>query len=617
MSGTGFSSAAILALAMGCLLPMTAPAQERVGDVEFSVYPMPGLDARSGEGTRHGYVECRVRLKNTSEEDRTIHLSYPRTRGRQIDHGVVVTRTVRIGGKQEAVVPLYQPPVPVADESLEVRVEGVARSKEIRVPSSHGYGGYSDTTRGAVLLSRSVPRDFPRDESADSAVPLDPALDPQLHVGPGGMGVPGMPSDEGPALFRSELPVRQWSPHWLGYSCYDAILCSEKDVEEMPARVQLAVRRYVECGGMLFIHGRNVPAAFSEHGFADGRGGYYVGMGHVMATLDDNADDWDATYRKLLDARVHIYRPEERPGNLFDLLLAETAIPVRGLFLLIMVFGVAIGPANLWLLSRYKRRIWLWWNVPAISLLTCLLVFGYSMASEGWAGRGKTATLTLLDERCHRATTIGYLSYYCPLTPGGLRFNTDTDVAPLETISAHWRRFRSPWERSAGLCFVDWTHDQHLASGWIKARVPAYFQVRKSEDRRERLSVQPQADGSVKVVNALGADIRRLLLADAAGRVFEGHAIPAGAEKILSEKPGAPPVDPNPAHMRATFTSANWLGRFHEADHTPNLGGSLAPGCYVAYLERSPFIESPLQGVEPEHTAAIVYGILRRHDDGR
>ena len=74
--------------------------------------------------------------------------------------------------------------------------------------------------------------------------------------------------------------------------------------------------------------------------------------------------------------------------------------------------------------------------MPAISLLTCLAVFCYALFSEGWTGHGKTASLTLLDERCHRATTIGYLSYYCPLTPSaGLQFGVDTDVCPARIIS--------------------------------------------------------------------------------------------------------------------------------------------------------------------------------------
>ena len=114
------------------------------------------------------------------------------------------------------------------------------------------------------------------------------------------------------------------------------------------------------------------------------RGGYSVGFGRAVAGGDGDKSDWRGNLHKAdRRAALHVYQPRQKPGNLYDLLVAETTVPVRGLFVLVLLFGVGIGPANLWLLSRYKRRIWLWWNVPAISLLTCLVVFGYSLASEG------------------------------------------------------------------------------------------------------------------------------------------------------------------------------------------------------------------------------------------
>ncbi len=607
---------------MGLLLPVSAAAQERVGDVEFSAIPVPSLDARTSGGVSHGYVEYRVRLRNLGTAERTVRLSYPRRRG-QMDDGVVTTRTVRVAGGQEAVVSLYQPPAPPTDERLEVRVDGVARSGEMRMPNLRTYGRsyyhMGEPTQAAVLLSRSVPRDFPteaflkrRDKARMSAsgpeVEDAPFEEPEWHTGPSGPYLSTQTPEELLALLRSEVPVSQWSPNWLGYSCYDAIVCSEREAEEMPPAVALALRRYVECGGTLLIHGHKVPAAFSENAVPDGKGGHYAGMGHVAVT---GADDWDAAYGKLVDSRLHVYLPADRPGNLLDMLVAEATVPVRGLFLLVLMFGVVIGPVNLWLLSRCRRRIWLWWNVPAISLATCLLVFGYSVASEGWTGRGRTATLTLLDQRCRRATTIGYVSYYNPLAPGGLHFDAQTDAALLDE-DLGYRHYRSYRQQSTGLRFVDWTHGQHLASGWMKARVPAYFQVRKNEDRRERLTVEPQADGSVRVLNALGADIERLYVADASGRVFEGRSIRAGAEQTLSVVAGATPGEDNPTRMRSIFTQSNWLGRFHEMQRTPEPRALLAPGCYIAYLDRSPFIESPLAGVEPEHTAAIVYGVFQR-----
>jgi len=172
-----------------------------------------------------------------------------------------------------------------------------------------------------------------------------------------------------------------------------------------------------------------------------------------------------------------------------------------------------------------------------------------------------------------------------------------------------------------GLRFVDWTSDQHLGSGWVTARVPAYFQIRKSEDRRERLLVRKDGRGNVSVSNALGTDIRRLWLTDASGRVFQAHDIPADGSKTLEVVPGLRPSGLGLAGLRPTFLagSSGWLNAFRscaadEAYGSGNLGGNVS---YIAVLARSPFMDAPLAGADCQDTAAIVYGINQEQGDGR
>jgi hypothetical protein len=642
--------AAMLGLGIAMFFPGAVWAVvERFGGVEISVQPLPSKDNRFGGayGTRHGYVELRVLLRNLTSDERVVHLSYPTVRERWVSSGVVVMRSVRIAGGQAAAVSLYQPPQEVANETLDMQVDGVAEGRSFPVSSLHGWYDPSNANRSAVLLSRSVPQEFWDLARAKASSSPSAAAAPAPIVPPGSAHItramvaasaPSTPAADPLALLRSELPVSQWSASWLGYSCFDAVVLTAKDAEEMPAAVQLALRRYMECGGTVLVHGKDVPAIFSEGRVDDGKGGYAVGFGRLLTGSDSKtvADPkssllqslskrlgggsavkkgWEATYDSLSNPPTHVYCPTERPSNLYELLVAEATVPVRGLFVLVLLFGIGIGPANLWLLSRYKRRIWLWWNVPAISLLTCLLVFAYSLLSEGISGQGKTASMTLLDERFHRASTIGYISYYCPLTPStGPQFGVDTDVTRLEDKTEPWRRYMGG--RTSDLRQIDWTKNQYLLSGWVTARVPTYFQFRKNEDRRERLSVEKKSDGTLKVVNALGADIQHLYWADASGRIFEGYDIPAGAEQtlaVLSVK-GKPQVASNSAGARQAFLRGafctEWVGEFNNVmKGTRSPSALLSPGCYLAYLDKSPFVESPLPSVDSEHSAAIVYGI--------
>jgi hypothetical protein len=617
-----------LACCIAALFP-TAARAEKVGDVEVNVQPLPSVVGGTSPETQHGYIEYRVQLRNYSTEPQIVHLSYP-DKGGAWSLGLVASRSVRVAGGQVVLVSLYQPPADAMYGAMNVRVDGVRDDKSINVSTLpfRSSAWHSGPERPVVLLSRKVPQEFcegMRTKIATKPAAPGPAGPGGMPGAPPGMG-PGMPAPgmapSGPEtepfnFLRSEQSVVEWSPNWLGYSCYDAIVVSGAEAEEMPPQVQLALRRYIECGGTLLVHAHSLPAAFSQGGTSDGKGGYSVGLGRAVETLDGKASDWEATYKKLKESPPHIYKPEKKPTTMYDLLVGGVTVPVRGLFVLVMLFGVGIGPANLWLLSRYKRRIWLWWNIPAISLLTCLLVFGYSVASEGLTGHGKTASITLLDERCHRATTIGYLSYYCPLTPAGPHFGVDTDVTLLENESRYGHY--GPYGRrgDSTLRTVDWTNDQHLTSGWINARVPAYFQIRKNEDRRERLNIEKKADGSVKVVNALGADIERLYVANAAGRVFEGRNIPAGAERTLSAVYVTPAPGGGQTLLRNIFNGSEWIGGFQTWKESTAPGAMLSPGCYIAYLSKSPFVESPLEGVNSEDSVAIVYGISKGHDDGR
>lgn len=289
------------------------------------------------------------------------------------------------------------------------------------------------------------------------------------------------------------------------------------------------------------------------------------------------------------------------------------------MFALVLLFAVAIGPANLWLLSRYKRRIWLWWDVPAISVLTCMAIFAYSVLSEGWSGHGKTASMTYLDQRTDRATTFGYASYYCPLTPSsGPHFGADTNVTMVGDSQY------DPYDRRRGSIearYADFTSDQHLTTGWVRARVPAYFPFCKNEDRRERLNISMK--GNVpSVVNALGSDIDRLYWADASGKVFVCRDIAAGAEKSLAastETPNVPPAEERamPHDTLGTSFGGDFfpvLDRY-QTDRAP--AQWLVPGSYIAYLKKSPFVEASLDGTPSEETVAIVYGVCEEQANGR
>jgi hypothetical protein len=238
------------------------------------------------------------------------------------------------------------------------------------------------------------------------------------------------------------------------------------------------------------------------------------------------------------------------------------------------------------------------WTIPLISLVTTLIVFAYSLLREGITPDTRIAGLTFLDQTAHRAATIGAEGFYCPLTPsGGLTFESGTEATPLVTTG-----YGSGSARE-----VDWTQSQHLVRGWVSARVPAHFHVRKSETRRERIQVV-NANGKMEIVNSLGAPIKTLWFADADSKMFEARNIPAGQKGglLVSALKVAGQSGPD-GLLRA-------LGFATHADVTEEtVEKNILPNTYIAVLEGNPFIENALgKASVPKRTktSAVVFGIL-------
>jgi hypothetical protein len=410
-------------------------------------------------------------------------------------------------------------------------------------------------------------------------------------------------------LLRAELPVNDWSENWLSYTSYDGILLAEQDLSSMAPAVLSSLWRYAETGGDLYVFGKlEIPEPWRRSGTRSSRGvmQYDVGLGRCFVFQQQNLGLVTPAEMKLIasaaEARTRFWRslPKDQKINAAFQVVPNAELPIRGIIFIMLGFIIVIGPANLIVLSRLKRRIWMLWTIPAISFLTCVAVFSYLTLREGVSPFVRLESVTVLDQVNRRATSFGLEAFYCPLTPSrGLTFSYETEVTSLVQLGDR---------RSGSAREIDWTEAQHLLRGWVEARVPAHFLVRKSETRRERLQWDG-ATGQPLVVNGLGAAIRTLRLADHSGRVFSGSNIAPGAQATLtlSSEPLLKGAPREPLHALFYRTA---LGGHSAALDTQGLS-YLRPGAYLAELETSPFLENGLEAKSAQiQQRAWVYGIL-------
>ena len=139
------------------------------------------------------------------------------------------------------------------------------------------------------------------------------------------------------------------------------------------------------------------------------------------------------------------------------------------------------------------------------------------------------------------------------LTPGdGLHFSFDTEVIPMRMNEG----------RNAGVrsCTIDWSRDQHFAAGWVEARVPAHFKVRKSETRLERIAIHREADQSLEHGQRPRHRDPPLLVRRRAWDAVHSREIAPGAKAILTPK--GEEVPPRPAETLRHVSRRSWLGNF-------------------------------------------------------
>lgn len=534
--------------------------------------------------TRHGYLEYHFVITNRSKRqphDVTIHLPAEQEGWRGGLAGL--SRSATAGPDSTVSLKLYQPGMTLSGDGATVLVDGERQLRGFAVEAK-GHG--LDPTEYYYSYSR-------RDEGGGQVVLIGPGDALRRAAG-----------------VHSELAVTEWSSNWLAYSRYDGVVLTAAQIQAMPPAVRQAVLRYVECGGSLLVVGewqppaswpRMSPLRSAMPVYAPAFGSCTVVTTHLSATVWNTfSRSVEMTALPLLKVRDIEEANEELP------VVENIHVPIRGMLGLMLVFILLIGPVNLLVLSRKNKRMWLLWTVPAFSLLTCGLVFGYAVFSEGFAGRSRTVSLTVLDENTRRATTIGWTAFYCPLTPSeGLHFSPETELT---------LQFQPNWRSRGGRSRreIDWTHEQHLTRGWITSRVPAHFMVRKSQSRRERLAVRRGDDGKIIVVNGLGRRIKKLVLADRDGLVHTAANIPAGDEAALTAQ--APPARPQVHHSLRQLFVNSWPKGIRDIESDPR--PYLRPGTYVAVLAETVFIERALPEAEPRQTHAVVYGILKGDDDG-
>jgi hypothetical protein len=371
------------------------------------------------------------------------------------------------------------------------------------------------------------------------------------------------------------------------------------------AAVREALHRFVEAGGVLLVLGDGPAAALLGIGgaprpFADGSAiaSWPAGFGLLLVVPGPGllTEDVEPVLAALEQAAQWWTTLPDSAGARRAVAVREPEVPVRGMFVAVLLFAFVVGPVNLFVLARRGRKMWILWTVPGLALLATAAVAAFALIGEGVVRERSSLSLTLLDQDSRRAITWAWSGFYSTLTPGdGLLYSAQTEVSPFLDGGP-----------GGGVLGVDWTAEQRLVPGWMVARFPLHVATRLPALRRERLLLVRDAEGALVAHNALGAPLRRLLVADRDGYVWQAGAMVPGGRAPLTLIPGRS-ANGGPLATRNLLAEGleKAVARLESEPHV-----FLPLGGYLAFLAGDPFVEPGLAGARTAEPRAVVLGTL-------
>ena len=413
---------------------------------------------------------------------------------------------------------------------------------------------------------------------------------------------------------RLNYSVESLSDNWLAYSSYNALIFNDEEYRAFSKEVLRAIKSYVELGGYLIIETKNIPKNVKKSSYYNDVYEEKLVFGKIYYISKQFGElsehDSSRLLRVITKKRYSAINKTNYP------VLLKNPIKNGVLIALIIIFALLVGPIGLVYLSIKRRKILIIWLTPILAIIFSLIIIIYSVAAEGLFARVRSVNFTYLDENTQKASTLAVHGYYCPIPPNYLQYDNNCEVILARKVDSY-NNNNNELSHS-----IDWTGDQRLTGGWIAPRIESYLRVRKSEFRREKLSIVKQEADKLEVINGLGADLDKLCVKTQDGRIyFTNQKINAGAKAVLTfdkkaliAKKIIVPQNPFSSVMNVNIKNKKF------SDIAVGRVKFLSNGSYIGVFSKSPFLKIGLQKSFFSIRANqenFIYGILKNSEGAK
>jgi len=383
--------------------------------------------------------------------------------------------------------------------------------------------------------------------------------------------------------FASKFDPKRLPDDWRAFSGFDTIMLTEADWADIPPGPRNGITSWVRLGGQLVVYASGNPSTASLGMPADPGFGEAL-IESIAPDLRLNAGD---TVNLAYNKRATKHRLAAITGDFDGSWPLQKAFGEKSfnyiLFVLILLaFGILVGPVNLFVFAKSGRRHRLFITTPLISIGTSLILIALIVFEDGFGGEG--TRLTLMEVRPDGNQNAAFIqqeqfSRSGVMTSTSFTVETPAVIVQTPLAMSRWARFTSGY-RSSGTYDLQPTSGGLFASGdWFQSRSEQGQLVTAVLPTRGRIEA---TNDPATIVSTFDFSIEILLYRDPSGQWHRGENIGKGKPTKLTH------VDPTMVQpilndTAKLFTDRNQAFLRRVADRND---------AYIAFAKQAPAIET-------------------------
>ncbi len=357
----------------------------------------------------------------------------------------------------------------------------------------------------------------------------------------------------GSQTYASQFTPSIMSEDWRAYSGYDVLVCTDLDWMEMSAGARNALLEWNRLGGKILIYKLNSASNFkslnideSENNTGSASIDRSFGNVQLVPLADIKSLDVSALNAMIKDSTIvnnkhniinDSYSGYSGAAWALQKTLGNLSFSPMYLIIILIVFGILVGPVNLFVFAKAGQRHRLFVTTPIIALGASLLLVIIIIVQDGFGGHGQR--VQLIEVRADANENKAYVWQEQVTRTGvilGSSFETSSPAyfTPVPLSESHFSRVTQ--ENHGGDTNHIASHGEKGLAGsgdWFQSRSVHGHYLECVIPTRAKITLKSN-EGAPMINSSFDHNIQALLYLDEAGQAWQTMDLAAGDTKKLT-----------------------------------------------------------------------------------